>query len=78
MTIQEQLIKLNNTFESLHRDFSAFEAQRKNLDSKYAGIISSIKAKWQVEYDKQNQLKEEILKYFRIAELLLKGRIWLS
>lgn len=68
MTIQEQLIKLNNAFESLHRDFSAFEAQKKNLDSQYVGIISAIKAKWQVEYDRQNQVKEEVLKYFRIAK----------
>lgn len=68
MTIQEQLIKLNNTFEKLHLDFSAVEIQQKGLESKYSGIISSIKTKWQVEYDQQNQLKEEVLKYYRIAK----------
>ena len=68
MTIQEQLIKLNNTFEKLHQDFSAVEAQQGNLDNKYSGIIGSIKAKWQGEFDKQNQLKEEVLKYYRIAK----------
>lgn len=68
MTIQDQLVKLNHTFESLHQDFSFIEAQKKNLDFKYDGIISSIKAKWKIEYEKQNQLKEEVLKYFRIAK----------
>lgn len=68
MTIQERLIKLNNKFEVLHQDFSAIESQKRSLDSMYSRIISSIKAKWQVEYDKQNQLKEEILKYYRIAK----------
>lgn len=68
MTIQEQLIKLNNTFEKLHHDFSTVEIQQKGLESKYSNIVNSIKAKWQVEYDKQNQLKEEVLKYYRIAK----------
>ena len=68
MTIQEQLIKLNNKFDQLHQDFTAAELQQKNLDSKYSGIISTIKSKWQREYDKQSQLKEEVLKYYRIAK----------
>ena len=58
MTIQELLVKLNNKFEQLHQDFSNAEIQQKNLDSKYVGIINSIKSKYQLEYDKQNQLKE--------------------
>ena len=68
MTIQEQLIKLNSKFDQLHQDFSSAEMQQKSLDSKYTGIINSIRSKWQIEYDKQNQLKEEILKYYRIAK----------
>lgn len=68
MTIQEQLIKLNKAFEKLHLDFSAVEIQQKGLEAKYSGIINSIKAKWQLEYDKQNQRKEEVLKYYRIAK----------
>lgn len=68
MTIQELLVKLNNKFEQLHQDFSNAEIQQKNLDSKYVGIINSIKSKYQLEYDKQNQLKEEVLKYYRIAK----------
>ena len=68
MTIQEQLVKLNNKFNQLHQDFSAVEMQQKNLDAKYTGIINSIRSKWQVEYDKRNQLEEEILKYYRIAK----------
>ena len=67
MTIQEQLVKLNNKFNQLHRDFSAVEMQQKNLDAKYTGIINSIRSKWQVEYDKRNQLEEEILKYYQIG-----------
>lgn len=80
MTIQEQLIKLNNTFYQLHQDFSAVEMQQKNLDLKYDGIVNSIRAKWQIEYDKKNELKEEVLKYYRIAkdnskkELVLSGK----
>ena len=68
MTIQEQLIKLNNKFDQLHQDFSAAEMQQKSLDTKYSGIVNSIRSKWQIEYDKQNQLKEEVLKYYRIAK----------
>ena len=68
MTIQEQLIKLNNKFDQLHQDFSAAEMQQKSLDTKYTGIVNSIRSKWQIEYDKQNQLKEEVLKYYRIAK----------
>ena len=68
MTIKDQLIKLNVRFEKLHQDFSAIEAQQKNLEAKYIGLVNSIKTKWQAEYDKQNQLKEEVLKYYRIAK----------
>ncbi len=68
MTIQEQLEKLNNKFESLHQDFMALEQQQKNLDAKYSCKRDSIKNKWQAEYDKKNQLKEEVLKYYRIAK----------
>lgn len=68
MTIQEQLIKLNNKFDQLHQDFSSAEMQQKSLDSKYTGIINSIRSKLQIEYDKKNQLKEEILKCYRIAK----------
>ena len=34
MTIQELLVKLNNKFEQLHKDFSNAEIQQKNLDSR--------------------------------------------
>ncbi|MCM1498543.1 MAG: hypothetical protein NC124_08760 [Clostridium sp.] len=68
MTIQEQLIKLNKTFEKMHHDFTAVEDQQKNLESKYDNIRSAIKDKYQLEYGRKNQLKEEVLKYFRIAK----------
>lgn len=68
MTIKEQLQKLNGTFERLHNEFSSFEIQQKKLDSKYNSIIDSIRTKWQTEQDKQNLLRDEILKYYRIAK----------
>ena len=68
MTIQEQLEILNKRFESLHQAFSAIEQQQKSLDAKYSNISNSIKSKWQSEYDRLNQLKEEVLKYYRIAK----------
>lgn len=68
MTIQERLIKLNEVFERLHREFIAAEQQRRELEAKYSGILASIQGKWQAECDRQNQRKEEILSYYRIAK----------
>ena len=68
MTIQEQLCKLNCTFEKLHSDFMKFESEKRNLDSKYSSLVSQVKAKYQQEKSKLEEQKEEVLKYYRIAK----------
>ena len=68
MTIQEQLEKLNDTFEKLHRNFDSLTSEKENLDSKYTSIIAAIKSKYQQEKDKLIQLQEEVLTYYRIAK----------
>lgn len=68
MTIQERLIKLNNTFENLHNDFIRLDTEKKTLDSRYQSIIENVKAKYQREKDVLVQQREEILKYYRIAK----------
>ena len=42
MTIQEQLLVINATFEKLHKDFTRIDAEKAALDRKYASIASSI------------------------------------
>lgn len=68
MTIQEQLIQLNKTFEKLHSDFMRLDSEKKNLDAKYASIIESVKSKYSGEKTALVQQEEEVLKYFRIAK----------
>lgn len=68
MTIQEQLCKLNSTFEKLHSDFMKFDSEKRNLDSKYSSLVSQVKAKYQQEKSKLEEQKEEVLKYYRIAK----------
>ena len=68
MTIQEQLCKLNSTFEKLHSDFVKFDSEKKNLDSKYSSLVSQVKAKYQQEKDRLEEQKDEVLKYYRIAK----------
>lgn len=68
MTIQEQLCKLNNTFEKLHSDFMRFDSEKRNLDSKYTSLLLQVKVKYQQEKDRLEAQKEEVLKYYRIAK----------
>lgn len=68
MTIQEQLCKLNSTFEKLHSDFIRFDTEKKRLDSKYSLLVAQVKEKYQQEKDKLEEEKEEVLKYYRIAK----------
>ncbi len=68
MTIKEQLIEINNAFSRLHQDFSAIELQQKNINSKYESMIQTVHSKWKLEFDKMNQLKEEVLKFYRISK----------
>lgn len=68
MTIQEQLCKLNSTFNKLHNDFLRFESEKRNLDSKYSALVSQVKTKYQQERDKLEEEKGQVLKYYRIAK----------
>lgn len=68
MTIQEQLCKLNSTFEKLHSDFIRFDTEKKRLDYKYSLLLAQVKEKYQQEKDKLEEEKEEVLKYYRIAK----------
>lgn len=68
MTIEEQLKVLNGEFQKLHSKFMSFDTQLKGIDSKYAALKSSIVSKYQSEKQRQIDLKEEILKYYRIAK----------
>lgn len=68
MTIQEQLEKINSTFEKLHSDFARFDSEKKSLDVKYVSIIESVQANYQKEKDRLIQEQDEVLKYYRIAK----------
>ena len=68
MTIEEQLKVLNGEFQKLHSKFMSFDTQLKGVDSKYESLRNSIQLKYQTEKQKQIDLKEEILKYYRIAK----------
>lgn len=81
MTIQEQLIILNQTFEKLHADFTNLDTEKKNLSSKHATIVTAVKNKYLSERQRYIDIKEEVLKYYRIAkdnsskELLVKSAV---
>ena len=68
MTIQEQLEKLNGTFEKLHNDYICLDSDKKNIDKKYASIAATVKSKYQNERIQLQQQQEEVLKYYRIAK----------
>lgn len=68
MTIQEQLEKLNGTFEKMHSEFVKLDSDKKNLDVKYASMAATVKAKYQSEREQLIQQREEVLKYYRIAK----------
>ena len=68
MTIQEQLNKMNSTFEKLHHDFTSFAQAQSGLEAKYNQKVAGVRAKWQVETGRLNQQKDEVLKFYRIAK----------
>ena len=83
MTIQEQLNAINETFVKLHKDFMRFEADKQALSSKYSLEYGRVQEKWNKERDRITVVREDVLKYYRIAkdnsskELLLgKLSIW--
>lgn len=68
MTIQEQLLVINATFEKLHKDFTRIDAEKAALDRKYASIASSIHEKYEKQVASLTSLKNDVLKFYRIAK----------
>ena len=68
MTIQEQLNAINETFVKLHKDFVRFEAEKKSLSSRFALEYSRVQEKWDKERERISAVKEDVLKYYRIAK----------
>ncbi len=68
MTIQEQLNAINETFVKLHKDFVRFEAEKKSLSSRFSTEHSRVQEKWDKERERISAVKEDVLKYYRIAK----------
>lgn len=68
MTIQEQLYIINATFHKLHEDFVRLDAERQSLSQRYSAEAAQIRGKWIGEQERLNQLREDVLKYYRIAK----------
>lgn len=68
MTIQEQLNAINATFVKLHKDFVRFEAEKKSLASRFSLEFSRVQQKWDQERSRVSAVKEDVLKYYRIAK----------
>lgn len=68
MTIQEQLNAINETFVKLHKDFVRFEADKKSLSSRFSLEHSRVQEKWDKERERITAVKEDVLKYYRIAK----------
>ena len=68
MTIQEQLNAINATFVKLHKDFVRFEAEKKSLASRFSLEYSRVQQKWDQERSRVSAVKEDVLKYYRIAK----------
>lgn len=68
MTIQEQLNIINDTFHKLHRDFARLDAERQSLTSRYSAGSVKIHEKWDAERKKITSIREDVLKYYRIAK----------
>lgn len=68
MTIQEQLNVINETFHKLHSDFVRFDTQKQALAQRYCAQTASIHEKWEKERERIAALKEDVLKYYRIAK----------
>lgn len=68
MNIKDQLYAINDRFEQLHIDFSRFEAERADIDSRYAAKASAVKAQYQQNRQSINEIKNSVLTYYRIAK----------
>ena len=68
MTIQQQLEKLNETFKQLHNSFIAADKDKQLLDEKYRQKSASAEQTRNDEVNRISQIKEDVLKYYRIAK----------
>lgn len=68
MTIQEQLNAINETFVRLHKDFVRFEADKQALSSRFSLEYARVQEKWDKERDRIIAVREDVLKYYRIAK----------
>lgn len=68
MTIQEQLNAINETFVRLHKDFMRFEADKQALSSRFSLEYARVQEKWDKERERIIAVKEDVLKYYRIAK----------
>ena len=68
MSIDRQLTNLNSFLTEQHKKVLLIEKQRNDIESNYIKKAESIKKKWKEELDKKNQIKEDILTYYKIAK----------
>ncbi len=68
MTIQQQLNIINDTFHKLHRDFVRFDTEKQSLSNRYSSEAAGIHEKWEKERGRIVALREDVLKYYRIAK----------
>lgn len=68
MTIQEQLNTINETFVKLHKDFIRFEEDKKSLSNRFSLEYSRVQEKWDKERRRIADVKEDVMKYYRIAK----------
>lgn len=68
MTIQEQLNAINKTFVQLHKDFVRFDAEKQSLSNRFSMECSRVQEKWKNEKNRITAVKDDVLKYYRIAK----------
>lgn len=68
MTIQEQLNAINDTFVRLHKEFVRFETEKKTISNRFSLEYSRVQEKWDKERGRISAVKEDVLKYYRIAK----------
>ena len=49
MTIQEQLVVMNDTFKKLHDDFIRLDQEKTATESRYESMAEKIRSKWEDE-----------------------------
>lgn len=68
MTIQDQLKAIDASFGKLHEDFNNIDVEKAALKSKLSSQEKAIHERYQAEKDRVLALKEDVLKYYRIAK----------